>query len=275
MTTPVVLSNLRGPEGWCSGNSSRDVADVLRSPVLDVGSEEDFKRLIASNSLHASIFVLATHGGFCENGILQQLLSSKGLLFTHSDAPACAIMSNKNAMKALYVELGIATPAWMWAGEPQPGFRHDVPIIRKPICGGSKNGLALVSNTNASREYLFEEYIDGSLEVSVYVVGSHSPIILPALARSRTVERLGDLAEWGGELSTDVERQCCAAASRIHSTLHCRGITKTDFVVGHKGQVFAIETDSHPALGKGGGAARQAARYGISYGEMIGALLND
>jgi len=274
MTTNIhILTNDRGPEAFFALESARSVAKVLRAPIVQL-PEDGWQGEIEQLGQDTIAFI-ATHGGFGEDGRLQATLEAKGVSHTHSAAWACAVMTDKHLTKMVYLELGIATPAWSYVGE-QFGTVSDANAwIRKPVKGGSKKGISLVTRLKSDEGLLFEVYIPGTLEVSVSVLGHDEPSALPPLVRNRRRDRIGHLTRSRSTISRRVARICQDAALAIHKALGARGVTKTDFVVGFDDSVFAIETDALPALGPRRSTALQIIQSGRSYERFIHMLARD
>jgi D-alanine-D-alanine ligase len=270
----VVIGNKDGSESSYSITSVEDARRVLGARTVMLDSNRWVRQIKALPS--SSIFFLATHGGYAEDGTLQRQLESLGLRHTHSPAVAAELMSNKHHTKLRYLTLGIPTPAWRWRGDTFGDTSSKVSQwLLKPLAGGGKHGLSLAATPDASPTVIAEKFVAGEHEISVWVTGSSQVRVLPPLLRLRRKSQLGLLQDLDEEPPGDLAAACASVALRFHSNIGARGITKTDLVIDGCGRPWALETDAHPALGKLHGAARQAARAGMTYSELIKTIGSD
>ncbi len=269
----VILTNDHGPEGIVAAESAAHVSCILGAPVIRLRETSWIKQIETLD--RASLCFIATHGGFGEDGTLQQALETRGIRHTHSSSWACANMSNKHLTKLLYLSLSIETPGWYFQGRAYGKENPHSIWVSKPYNGGSKNGLVVSKQPKRQENVLSEVCIAGSLEVSVCVVGHAKPMAFPPLVRGRDVANIGVLAVSTKILPSRVRCLCTEAALNIHRALGAYGVTKTDFILDQEGGPWAIETDAHPALGPMRAAASQARLAGFSYPAFIRLLLNE
>ena len=272
-----ILANLQGPEASYSIESAEDAGSVIRAETIYL-TENDWRLQIQEFGKPHALYLLATHGGFGEDGRLHSFLEERGLRHTHSVASSCEIMANKHRTKMLYVALAIPTPHWKYKGVAYPSADCEVDgceWISKPLLGGGKTDLRIERAPGSDEFRIYERFVPGKLEVSVCVVNQGGVVALPPVVRSRSRASLGLIQESSiiPELTTlDV---CVSAARSVHSALSARGVTKTDFVIDDLGRPFAIETDAHPALGRSRATAMAASRSGMSYSALMEAILDD
>lgn len=270
-----ILANPHGAEANYSIESAAEIGSVLQGEIIYL-SRKNWTSQIDSIYDPDALYLLSTHGGFGEDGCLHAYLEARNLRHTHSKSWSCGVMANKHHTKMLYVSLSIPTPCWTYRGTkylpPMVVDRQE--WISKPLLGGGKAGLRMEApKSNGTR--IFEEYIAGSLEISVCVVGLAGPGALPAIVRSRSRDALGVLKAATEAPSQEALEFCTSAAIRVHRALNARGVTKTDFVLDKNGRAFAIETDAHPGLGKSRATAQAALKAGISYAKLIEGICDD
>ena len=268
-----IVTNDSGPEAFFAAESARNVARVLNAPVVHL--QENGWLSLVDELKEDTIVFLATHGGFGEDGTLQAALEARQIMHTHSAAWTCSVMTDKHMSKMLYLDLGIDTPAWTYRGHQFGRHSDSDEWVRKPIAGGSKNGVSLSVCAGAEDRMLYEVYVPGRLEVAISVLGNDAPIALPPLIRTRRRDRLGQLVRSNACLSGSLANSCRDAALAIHKALRARGVTKTDFVISANGKALALETDALPALGPKRSAASQAREIGLDYEEFVWQLATD
>ncbi|KMJ45077.1 hypothetical protein ABLB69_02850 [Xenorhabdus khoisanae] len=268
-----IIQNIDGPESEFSALSVSNVLSVLNGEVVQV-SRCTYLRII--QKLVDGVCFLCTHGGYGENGMLQNAMKEIGVMHTHSNPEAAFVMSSKHLTKKHYLRLGIPTPDWIYRGHLYGDNAQKIScFVHKPDDGGSKNGIFVSVNGNLHHNEIGEQLIQGDIEVSIVVYGSNNPICFPPLLRERNINNIGVLRETNTKLDHDLLKKCSYYAKIFHISLGARGLSKTDFVINPEGSIYALETDSQPGLALNQASARQANAYGLSYDKFIEGILND
>lgn len=284
-----ILVNADGKEKVASMLSFRDVKDVMKE-IVDIKviklNAKKWQHQIKKIKARSLCFLL-THGGFGENGSLQQSLKNRDIFYTHSDATVCGILSNKHLTKLVYLSLGIKTSCWKFDGQVYACKKKEkltCSLVYKPLFGGSKMGIKILENTlqKGGENNIFEKFIDGELEISVCVLNAGKNIkVLSPVIRKRKIFASSVIKGKNGnegfelEVEKNILDTCKSYAKRIHSSLRCNGVTKTDFLLDKKGNVWAIETDAIPGLAKNNATAIAAKKSGIGYKNLIKYIMND
>ena len=257
-------------EADASIKSATDIKEALAEQAIMVPLTKDTwtDRIDALDT--KTLCFLATHGEIGEDGTLQAYLELKGFLHTQSTAIASGILANKHFTKLVYLSLGIPTPPWVFAGVNYGDGRVDNPL-KKMKFGGSKQGIETTNQIGSDSENIYEQIIPGEFEVIVSVVRDkdrHVPLLPVLRERSMTV--------WGEQREADqtavpeeTKQNCQEYAQRLSTSLDCYGVTKTDFVIGAKGQIWALETDAIPGLSRSGGAGEAAKNAGMTYEDLL------
>ena len=81
------------------------------------------------------------HGFFGEDGQIQSILNYLSIPYTHSGVLTSSLAMNKIISKKFYESLGIMCPKNF-----KINGKINFPIIAKPVCGGSSNGLLKIEN---------------------------------------------------------------------------------------------------------------------------------
>lgn len=279
-TKCFILYFTDSPEIRASEQTVNDVYSVLSAlvptKILQLNSK-NFVHKINKISDDTICFISA-HGGIGENGVLQSILKMNGIYFTHSDAHACAILSNKHSAKLLYRELSLKTPNWIFRDRQYGNLFSTKALIEKPISGGSKLGIKIVKKVKNNSNNIYEELIHGNLEVGVGVVGSDKTIIvLEPVIKIRDINKIGKLMEPTKDIkiSKKTLNRCKKMALLIHKSLNCHGITKTDFILDKKGNIYVLETDAIPGFSKKNMVSIGANKMGLSYKNLVTNVLND
>jgi D-alanine-D-alanine ligase len=244
-----------------------------------------------SPAANGHTFFLALHGGAGENGTLQVLFEARRLPFTGSSAAASARAFDKAITKSLVGAKGarLAEAELFLPERPSDVegrllllFQRAPRWVLKPVEDGSSVGLihltapaqcsaAADQLARSGLRYLAEQFIEGR-ELTVGVVDEPGgPVALP-VSEVRTVP--GGAFDYAGkylgrgteELTpapiTETERaQAQALGLLAHTTVGCRGYSRTDMILTAQGPVF-LEVNTLPGLTKASFIPQQLAAAG-------------
>lgn len=176
----VVLMGGVSPEREISLRSGNAVAKALTDAgfvvsCIDV-KDEKIEELRHGKT---DVAFIALHGYFGEDGGVQQLLESKGILYTGSGVNASKLAMDKLATKKCFIEAGLKTPDYITVTEFQEfiEIEHEVlrlglPVVLKPTRNGSSIGISIIKDIKSIRqglekafefgyEVIMEKYIKG------------------------------------------------------------------------------------------------------------------
>jgi D-alanine-D-alanine ligase len=101
----------------------------------------------------ADVVFPALHGGTGEDGTLQALLDLGGCTYAGSAMLGCALAMDKDVTKRLLRDAGIRTADWLMNPIAEEAVeRLGLPMIAKPVAGGSSVRLYLLDTLEAVRE---------------------------------------------------------------------------------------------------------------------------
>lgn len=210
---------------------------------------------------HVDVVFNAMHGHFGEDGKVQHILESHGIPFTGSTSFASAVGMNKEMSKKIYRDHKLKTPLSKVIKKDndlnkihQEIFQSfSLPLIVKPLMGGSSIGLHLVKDWNSLTkilEKMFEEY--NNLIVEEFIKGkeascgviddfrTHRHYALPA------IETLTQLVP--GNFSDYEKKELERLAIEAHKILGLRHYSSSDFIIHPVRGIFILETDTLPGL---------------------------
>lgn len=276
----VSLSSGKGVVEACKKNGydvvaidvGDDVAEQLRAAKPDV----------AFNALH---------GRFGEDGCIQGLLELMKIPYTHSGVLASAVAMDKPMAKKLFESAGllcaedkICTREEMLKGDPMKR-----PYVVKPSNEGSSVGVKIVlendnffftaENWTYGESVMVERYIPGR-EITVAVLDD-------APMGVTEIKPLSGFYDYENKYTDGKTEHLCPAplsktqydevmemALRAHKVLRCRGLSRSDFRLHEKENVFYIlETNTQPGMTPLSLAPEIAAYIGISYAELVRRLV--
>ncbi|OHB50397.1 MAG: hypothetical protein A2099_00440 [Planctomycetes bacterium GWF2_39_10] len=129
--------------------------------------------------MEIDVAFIALHGYFGEDGGVQELLESKGILYTGSGINASKLAMDKLATKKCFIEAGLTTPDYITVTEFQEftEIQQEInnlglPVVLKPTRNGSSIGISIIKDAKNLQtglekafefgyELLIEKYIKG------------------------------------------------------------------------------------------------------------------
>lgn len=282
----TIVVNVDGSEAGSSRKTANDMAKAIENrysiDFLELSNENWLQKTIELPYESNRFCLLATHGGFGEDGRLQRILELKNISFSHSRSVACSIMCNKHLTKLVYLSLGINTPQWRYGNKAYPLneqiYLKPRQFLEKPIAGGSKIGIHIIKQLprTHSNSMIYEKIIPGNKEVSIGVLGNSDKLFaLYPIIRVRDVANIGKLEKTKVTIDKKVTKLCQEWAKTVHLSLECRGVTKTDFLIDENNQVWGIETDAIPGLSENNAVAIAAKRSNVPYKNLVNMLITE
>ena len=282
-------------------NSGRQVLaalDPARYEVTCYDPKTDLARLVADAArIDAALILL--HGAFGEDGTIQGMLDLLGIPYQGSGVLGSAVAMNKIAAKRLYREAGIPVPDDLVLRRSDPldaeavTRRLGLPLVVKPVAGGSSVGVSIVRRTEDlpaalaaafahDREVMLECFIEG-IEITGAVIGNDE---LEALPLIEIIPGSGyEFFDYGAKYTAGATEEICPAridpelaaegrrlAVAAHRALFCRGYSRTDMILRGR-EIFVLETNTIPGMTATSLLPRAAAAAGIGFGRLLDRLI--
>jgi D-alanine-D-alanine ligase len=219
---------------------------------------------------------LALHGAAGEDGTIQSVLELLRMPFTGSDVLASSLAWNKPIAQGLYARAGITVPERITLSQlafrelgasavvDRIAARLDLPLVVKPVTGGSSLGLTVVTSASdlpgaivGALSYadavLVERFIVGT-EVAVSVLDGRA---LPAVEVSPKDGRYDFAARYTAgatefhapaRLDADVVAACERVAITAGTTVGARHLWRADMIVDEAGVPWLLEIDTCPGM---------------------------
>jgi D-alanine-D-alanine ligase len=235
--------------------------------------------------MHADVVFNALHGGDGENGIIQAILDSAGVVYTGSGPIGSALAMDKDLAKILFRAAGVKTADWVMAPAPVEKISSlGLPVIVKPSKQGSTVGLSLVKRPDDvgravddafehDDEVMIEQFIAGR-ELTVGVLGD---IALPV----GEIFPKNELYDYEAKYTSGMAREVFpadltreetaaiqAAAIAAFRALKLRGFARIDFRMSQDGTFYCLEANTNPGLTELSLIPQAAAAAGMSFGEF-------
>lgn len=287
----IVLCGGPTAEREVSLNSGRCVHQALRSIGMDstlvVLEDENLAEL---DCLEFDVIFNAIHGAFGEDGTLQRLCQEKGLILTGCSAEACKKAFNKVTAKQILENNNIPTPAWATvtakddclAAIRQAGLT--LPLITKPVCGGSSQGMTLVKDLKElpaaiamASEYdnnvLVEKVITGR-ELTIGILEDRA---LPVLEVRTKREFYTYAAKYDdddteyicpAELSPEVSARVQGYALAANNSLGVEEYSRVDVQVDENDNPYVFDINTIPGMTSHSLLPKAAAVVGMDYPQL-------
>ncbi len=262
----------------------------------------DMDRQVALRIAEAAPDVVfnALHGVPGEDGTVQGMLDLMGVPYTHSGLATSVIAIDKELTKQALVPHGIPMPGGRIV-ECEDLYRQDPlarPYVLKPVNEGSSVGVAIVTDESnygnpirrdavgpwqEFRQLLAEPYIRGR-EMTCAVVGGKALAVTELKPKSGFYDFDAKYTDGMTEhvcpadIPAGIEALCKKYALEAHRVLGCRGPSRTDFrwddEQGEAG-LFVLETNTQPGMTPLSLVPEQAAYVGMSYEDLVEAIVAD
>ena len=239
------------------------------------------------------------------------LLEMLTIPYTGSGPQCLTFCYDKSLVRGIAKEMDIPVPEAVFIKPEDTAFElhYDFPVIAKPNFGDSSFGITQRSVaynpeelTNAISEIrekfgydkpiLVEEFLSGK-DLSVGIIGNppESYTVLPIVEEDYSslpeglpricgyeVKWLPESPYWNiksasAELPEEVERNIVEWCSKLFERLECRDYARFDWRLDAKGNPKLLEVNPNPGWCWDGHLAKMAAIAGLSYREMLEAVL--
>lgn len=276
--------------------SGRNVLEALKDEGLnvvgiDVVDEEGDNLKQALEKGKIDIAFIALHGCYGEDGRIQSFLEKLSIPYTGSGVIASATCFNKYISKQLLGSCGISTPPFcLMTGENYSSEKIlglGFPLVVKPCSGGSAIGVSIVKNEKELKNALgsalehdssviMEKYIPGK-EITVSIIGNHSPQVLPIIEIVPKCEFYDYAAKYEpgmsehilpARLSADKEKEAGESGILAYRMLGCSGFARVDMIAGEDGTVYVLEINTIPGLTGTSLFPEAAKAAGLTFGKM-------
>ena len=246
---------------------------------------------------------LALHGQFGEDGCVQGLFETAGIPYTGSGVCASAVSFHKGRTKEAFRTANLNTPTHITVSRrnPVPSVMPEIPVIVKPVCGGSSVGVTLVKSFDdlgeaienalcVDNEAMVEQFSPG-LEVTCSVIdrvadGAPQAIALPpTLVKPKGCEFFDYKAKYdvdGSEeitpapLPQDIITAVKRTAIAAHIALGCEGVSRSDMILSpsNPSRPYLLETNTTPGMTETSLLPQQAAAVNIPMSSLIQHCIN-
>jgi D-alanine-D-alanine ligase len=288
----AVLMGGSSREREVSLQSGQCVADALKKAGVDVVAADikpDSLEILEDESI--DVFFLALHGTFGEDGAIQKILESKGLIYTGSGARASRLAFDKWESKKRFTKAGVLMADSILFDSQKNDAQLEKKIrqlgtkyVIKPLREGSTIGITVADDPKSAieaakkcaaefGECMIENFISGK-EITVGILADIALPILeirpPAGFYDYHAKYIGDKTEYIFDSIKEpalVDKIQTSALSCFNS-LGCRGAARVDFIIGDDGKPYALEINTIPGMTSHSLLPKAAAKIGISMSRL-------
>ena len=254
------------------------------------------KSLIGKNVIeickYADLAFLGLHGDIGENGKLQAVFDSFGILYTGTGYIGSLLAMDKDIAKMFMLQNNIRTPEWKMidsaggdvAGQARDDGAQFLPCVIKPCSCGSSIGVSIVRNNEeyiAALEYakkyeekiMIEKMIEGR-EFSVGILDNKTLPVIEIIPNEGFFDykhkyQPGITLEiTPADISSELADKMSDIALQVHKILQLGSYSRIDFLVDNNDNIFCLEANTLPGMTPGSLLPKEASAAGISYGEL-------
>jgi D-alanine-D-alanine ligase len=281
-----------------SGNGIADALERSGHRVTRIDMGRDVAQKLAEAK--PDVVFNALHGSPGEDGTVQGMMDLMGLKYTHSGLATSVIAIDKQLTKQALVPHGIRMPGGhvvksesLYMSDPLPR-----PYVLKPVNEGSSVGVAIVTKEGnygdpigrdvqgpwqEFEELLAEPFIRGR-ELTVAVLGDKALAVTELQPKSGFYDFDAKYTDGmtdhicPANVPADVANAMMEMALKAHRVLGCTGASRSDFrwddEKGVEG-LYLLEINTQPGMTPLSLVPEQAKYVGISYDELVEAIVRD
>jgi len=297
----AVLMGGLSAERSVSLRSGEAVAEALegegyRVTRIDVG-RDIAKRL---DEIRPEVCFNALHGRFGEDGLIQGILETMDIPYTHSGVLASALAMHKEKAKAIMKPAGVPVAEAKLVSRAEAAEAHALPppYVVKPVDEGSSVGVLIVrAGTNDwaklirdggpdDQIVMIERFIPGR-ELTCAVIGDFATEVIEIVPQQGLAfydfeakyAPGGSRHELPADILPNVYQLIRKYTLAAHASLGCRGVSRADFrwddTAGGTGELICLEVNTQPGMTGTSLVPELAAYAGWSFGELARWIVED
>jgi D-alanine-D-alanine ligase len=293
----TVLKGGDSNERAVSLNSGHAVANALRNCGYQVTELDITAPIITQKMREADLIFPLLHGGFGENGQLQQLLEQAKIPFIGCSSQASATIFDKILSKQLMDKLKILTPAWGIITPTTPALPSNLkfPVIVKPPREGSTVGIFLIESATAWDKIITEAFKFDQTELLVeqYIAGTEATIAIVNETPLPMIEIIppGKIYDYDAKytynqgktqylcppknISTEQQATAEQIAMQFYHATGAKGILRVDFIITADNQYYLLEGNNIPGFTASSLVPKAAAKFGWSFEKLCVKLVSN
>ncbi|MDG2353334.1 MAG: D-alanine--D-alanine ligase [Gammaproteobacteria bacterium] len=290
----AVLMGGNSAEREVSLNSGKAVYDALKKQNIECFKfdwEGDNLDELWSKKFDKAFIVLHGRGG--EDGYIQQQLEDRNIAYTGTNSSASEQCMNKATTKTIWGQhnLPLAPSVLAIIGEDTPIIDFPLPWAVKPILEGSSIGISKVSDANElnkalalawqyDSQALIEQWIEGG-EYTVTILNKETLPVIQIKAGHGFYDYESkyhsDETQYlcPCKLSDEIEKKLQSIALNAFNIMNAKTWGRVDFILDKYNTPYLLEINTVPGMTSHSLVPMAAKASGLSFDELIIAILND
>ncbi len=275
--------------------SSKGINDSLirnNYEVIRIDADENLELQIKKHS--PDVIFNALHGTWGEDGKVQKIIELTNVPYTNSGIRASELAMDKYKSSEVFTNINLNYPKTFLTSlrSIQNKDLMNYPYVLKPNNEGSSVGVGIIKNENDKKKYvdqnkerdeiLIQEFIDGK-EIQVAVYGDNKTGSIEIDPKNEFYDyesKYFDNGQTKHILPPRITMQQMDFVEKLaleaHNALGCKGISRTDFILEKKSEIFYIlEVNTQPGMTPTSLVPEIAKSKGTDFDELINWILND
>ncbi len=249
--------------------------------VVGIDADRSLARTLEQERIE--IAFIALHGPWGEDGTVQGLLEMMRIPYTGSNVIASAIAMDKEVSKKMFLYHHLPTPAFqvLRPDAVAAGISLPLPVVVKPVCGGSSIGTKIVRTEKELAEslqqaarydnrLLVEKYVDGN-DLTVGIIEGEFLPVIEIIPKSGFYDFTAKYNVGETEylvpapIPAETTAKVQALAVSAYQALSCSGAARVDFRMDSAGDLTILEVNTIPGLTETSLLPKAAALAGIDF----------
>ena len=275
--------------------SSKGINDSLirnNYEVIRIDADEDLESQIKKHN--PDVIFNALHGTWGEDGKVQKIIELTNVPYTNSGIRASELAMDKHKSSEVFTKINLSYPNTVLSSLKliKNEDLMDYPYVLKPRNEGSSVGVGIIKNENDKKKYidqnkerdeiLIQEFIEGKeIQVAVYGYNKTGSIEIDPKNEFYDYEsKYFDNGQTKHIIPPRITDQQIDFVEKLaleaHNALGCKGISRTDFILEKKSEIFYIlEVNTQPGMTPTSLVPEIAKSKGTDFDELINWILND
>ena len=275
--------------------SSKGINDSLirnNYEVIRIDADEDLESQIKKHN--PDVIFNALHGTWGEDGKVQKIIELTNVPYTNSGIRASELAMDKHKSSEIFTKINLNYPCTVLSSLKTIKDENimDYPYVLKPRNEGSSVGVGIIKNENDKKKYvdqnkerdeiLIQEFIEGK-EIQVAVYGDNKTGSIEIDPKNEFYDyesKYFDNGQTKHIIPPRITAQQMDSVEKLaleaHNALGCKGISRTDFILEKKSEIFYIlEVNTQPGMTPTSLVPEIAKSKGTYFDELINWILND
>ena len=283
----------------CGGNSSEKEISVKSGMSIFSSVKKEFESeivllgndytIIKDKYKDGDLILNALHGGYGENGEIQDFFEREKIRFIGSGSEACKIAINKNYCKSIALEVGLSVPfGKVYNGDISIFDEFSFPFIIKPNKEGSSIGFNIIKSKkeihkvlrkNIKHELIVEEFVKGR-EITVSVISDEVLPIVEIVPHGGIYDYDSKYVKGKteyivpAEIDFEVEQEIKAKTLNLYKKINCKHYARVDYILNEDNKPIFLEINTSPGMTETSLFPKSAKSANLSFDQLIKKIIS-